>query len=62
MNIKGWVRNTQEGNVEVWAEGSPEQLKSFLKWLHKGPEYSRVDSVKTEDKEPRGYTDFSVEY
>ena len=62
LGIKGWVRNASDGNVEVWAEGSQGQLDLFLKWLSRGPEYSRVDSVKIEDKPPRGHSDFIVEY
>ena len=62
LGIKGFVRNSSDGNVEVWAEGSRKQLDLLLKWLHRGPPYARVDSVKTEEKEPRGYDDFSVEY
>jgi acylphosphatase len=48
--------------VEVWAEGTEEQLRPFLAWLHRGPEFSRVDAVKKEHKNPRGYSGFGVEY
>jgi acylphosphatase len=56
------VRNASNGDVEVWVEGAKEQLKSFFVWLHRGPEFSRVDAVKKEDKSPRGYKGFDVEY
>ena len=60
LRINGWVRNSRDGNVEVWAEGSPERLDLFLDWLQKGPQFSRVDSVRKEIKEPKGYLDFIV--
>ena len=60
--INGWVRNAANGNVEVWAEGPPEKLNRFLAWLRKGPQFSRVDAVDKEDRQPAGYQDFEVEY
>jgi len=62
LEINGWVRNSRDGNVEVWAEGSPERLSVFLQWLHNGPQYSRVDSVRKEDMEPKGNMDFIVKH
>ena len=62
LGINGWVRNTDGRDVQVWAEGPPEKLADFGAWLHKGPQFARVDSVKTETVEPRGYAGFRVEY
>jgi acylphosphatase len=60
LRIQGWVRNTHDGDVEVWAEGSAEKLEQFLAWLQRGPQFSRVDSIKKEYKEPKGYSGFNV--
>lgn len=62
LSINGWVRNCRDGNVEVWAEGPDDKLALFLQWLNQGPQFSRVDSVRTETKEPRGYKSFVVEH
>jgi len=62
LRLGGWVRNAVNGDVEVWAEGPDEKLKVFLAWLHRGPEFSRVDTVEKEDKFPKGYGNFGVEY
>ena len=62
LGIKGWVRNARDGNVEVWAEAHEDQLALFLRWLHKGPDHSHVESVKKEEKPPEGYSEFTVEY
>jgi acylphosphatase len=57
------VRNTHDGNVEVWAEGNREKLEALLKWLRHGPPGARVDSVLEEPRLPTGkYKTFSVEY
>ena len=62
LGLTGWVRNTRDGSVEVWAEGPQEEIDFFLAWLRRGPQLSRVDSVKTEKIEPKGYTGFNVIY
>jgi len=62
LKLNGWVRNTDSGDVEVWAEGPQEALDLFLAWLQRGPSYSRVDSVEKTDVAPRGYKNFAVEY
>jgi acylphosphatase len=61
LKLAGWVRNAYDGSVEVWAEGPEEKLSQFLAWLRKGPQYSRVDSVEKENKEPAGYDGFYIE-
>ena len=43
--LHGWVRNTDTGEVEVLASGSPEALEDLRKELHKGSRGSRVDAV-----------------
>lgn len=48
LGVNGWVRNTFNGNVEVMAEGSREQIAVLLQILRKGPPASWVEQVKTE--------------
>ena len=62
LGLKGWVRNTRDGDVEVWAEGPREELGIFLSWLKRGNEFSRVDSVDSQGQVPRGCHDFDVKY
>lgn len=63
LGLTGWVRNTEDGSVEVWAEGEAEALERFLAWLHMGPSSARVDEVMKTDELPRGiYRRFSVAF
>jgi acylphosphatase len=60
--IRGWVRNTPDGDVEVWAEAPKEKLDAFLQWLRCGPSHARVDAVDYTLHAPTGaYKDFGVE-
>jgi acylphosphatase len=61
LGLFGWVRNTPEGDVEVWAEGNREKLECFLAWLHRGPPNARVDRVKSREATALGvYRNFSI--
>ena len=57
-NIRGWVRNLENGDVEIKATGTKEQLNCFLDWCWKGPEKARVsflDVKKTDDEDFEGF-------
>jgi acylphosphatase len=45
LGIKGWVKNTPEGNVEVVATGEKESLEKFIDWCRKGPSKALVVDV-----------------
>jgi len=45
IGLRGWVRNTEDGHVEVLAAGEPDQLKHLLAALGRGSRGSRVDAV-----------------
>jgi acylphosphatase len=45
LGLKGWVRNTEDGDVEVMAAGDEESLSELRTSLTKGPRGSRVDRV-----------------
>jgi acylphosphatase len=49
LSLKGWVRNTDDGHVEVVAAGDPDTLAELLAALHKGSRGSRVDAVIEHD-------------
>ncbi|MBN1902800.1 acylphosphatase [Candidatus Sumerlaeota bacterium] len=63
LDLKGWVRNTNDGDVELEAEGDPENLKTLVEELHKGPSMSRVTDVNVEwFTEDKGYESFSLKW
>jgi acylphosphatase len=45
LGLRGWVRNTDDGHVEIVAAGEPDQLAELKVSLHKGSRGSRVDAV-----------------
>ncbi len=53
LGITGWVKNRQDGTVEVLAEGDEDAIRELTSWANHGPSAARVDSV---DVRWRGYT------
>ena len=45
LELNGWVRNTEDGHVEVLAAGEPHSLAELARALRKGSRGSRVDAV-----------------
>ncbi len=51
LGLRGWVKNTDEGHVEIVAAGDSEQLAELMTALRKGSRGSRVDAVLDHDLE-----------
>ncbi len=64
LELKGWVRNTEDGDVEVVVAGEPESLGELRSSLQRGPRGSRVDKVIEHplvESEGEGLSAFMIE-
>ena len=48
-NIRGWVKNTIQGQVEALLIGNNENVNNLIKQCKKGPHSSNVTQVKIQD-------------
>jgi acylphosphatase len=64
LGVKGWVRNLNNGKVEVLAEGPRDKLQQLLNWLKRGPVWAKVDNVNHEfsDMEDENFRNFTIHY
>ncbi|MDA1208815.1 MAG: acylphosphatase [bacterium] len=62
MGLKGWVRNTDEGNVEMHIEGPQEAVDRFEKWCHTGPPSAKVERIFVQPVDDFGYTSFEIDH
>lgn len=60
LGVSGWVRNCDDGSVEVWVEGEVGALREMLAWLERGPPAARVTGVRTVEVEPEGGAGFEI--
>lgn len=62
LNLKGFVRNIDEG-VEAVFEGNVTELEKMLEFLKKGPKYSKVENVESKEENYTGeFRDFRIIY
>ena len=46
LGLDGWVRNRNDGTVEVVAAGAPASLEALIAACRQGPPAARVDDVE----------------
>ena len=46
--MDGWVRNREDGSVEILACGAATALASLEDWLWRGPSLAQVSEVRAE--------------
>lgn len=54
LDLRGWVRNLADGDVEVLACGGAAPVDQLERWLWQGPPAARVSDVR---REAHAFTD-----
>lgn len=62
LGIKGFVKNTSNGNVYIEAEAESLALAEFVKWCRKGPSFANVESLNVEEGPLSYFTTFDTRY
>ena len=57
LNLRGWVRNLRNGDVELVVEGPEVEVQKLIVWCHRGPTSAYVSKVKVEKSEANGEFD-----
>jgi len=60
LGLTGWVRNLDDGRVEVLACGKTPQLDQLRKWLSHGPSMAKVIGVEYRSIEYQEFPDFTI--
>ncbi len=60
LGVLGWVRNGDEGEVLVHAEGTKVAVEELVAFLRADPASARVDDADVETVEPEGHEQFAV--
>jgi len=60
LGVRGWVRNDDDGSVEVYAVGTAAQLSELTGYLRKGPRWAEVRGVDENEAAVEDHAGFSV--
>lgn len=60
LGIKGFVRNMDDGTVEVFAEGNPDEVRQMIEVCKTGPPHSMIKKVEVIESKFEGFEDFRV--
>jgi acylphosphatase len=61
LQIKGWVRNTPDGKVEIEASGETQMIEIFTDWMKVGPARAVVKTFSVAEITPtRTFTNFII--
>ena len=60
LGVLGWVRNGEDGEVLVHAEGSEPAVEELVAFLREGPAGARVAEVEAERAKVEGHEQFAV--
>ncbi|MDF1653832.1 MAG: acylphosphatase [Coxiellaceae bacterium] len=60
LKLTGWVRNLDDGRVELKAFGSDQQLNRLVAWLETGPMLARVSDVQVASIPFEKYEEFHI--
>lgn len=60
LALTGWIKNTDNGDVEALVSGNADSLESFIDWCKKGPEKAMVTNVDVNPSEDQSFERFSI--
>ncbi|MEM4330497.1 MAG: acylphosphatase [Candidatus Pacearchaeota archaeon] len=61
LNIRGFVRNLENGDVEIFAEGDNDNISFFLDKVKEGPKHAIIKNLTIEEKKWSGeFKDFKI--
>jgi len=62
LALTGWVRNCEDGDVELTACGTIAQLDALERWLWQGPPSAQVNDLARRDVPVQPFAGFDIRY
>ena len=59
-NVKGFVRNLEDGRIEIFLEGNPEDVNKMVDLAKKGPKHSQIKKVEEKEEKFQDFKSFKV--
>ncbi|MFH1801267.1 MAG: acylphosphatase [archaeon] len=61
-NVKGFVRNLEDGRVEVFLEGNTKEVDKMIELCKKGPKHAQIKNVEIKPERFQDFKNFKVMY
>jgi acylphosphatase len=59
-NLKGFVRNLENGKVEVFLEGNQEDINKMIELCKKGPKHAMIRNVEVKEEKLQEFKEFKI--
>ncbi|MFH1326710.1 MAG: acylphosphatase [archaeon] len=59
-NVKGFIRNLEDGRVEVFLEGQVDEVNKIIELCKKGPKHSIIKKVEVKPERFQGLKSFKI--
>jgi acylphosphatase len=59
-DVRGFVRNLENGKVEVFLEGDPKKVDEMIEICKKGPKHAQIRSVEEKEEKFQDFKNFKV--
>jgi acylphosphatase len=59
-NVKGFVRNLEDGRIEIFLEGDTDDVNKMIDLCKKGPKHSQIKKVEIKPEKFQGLRNFKV--
>ncbi len=60
LNLRGWIRNDEDGSVVAIVQGDEEKVNAFIEWCRHGPPMAKVNHVYEEECEIENFKGFDI--
>ena len=59
-NLRGFVRNLEDGRVEIFIEGDIENVDKMIELVQKGPKHSQIKKVDIKEEKFQDFREFKI--
>jgi acylphosphatase len=59
-NVKGFVRNLEDGRIEIFLEGNTDDVEKMIELSKKGPKHSNIKRVEVKPERFQDFKTFKV--
>lgn len=60
LNLRGFTRNLEDGRVEVFIEGNPDEVEQMIEICKKGTKLANIKDVEIKEEKFQDFKEFKI--